>query len=67
MFAITRNEYLKFLLQLCEQKNLDNDKLMERLVNAGLPAIPKRRKISLTTQDILEESPALHEPITEIN
>lgn len=60
-------EYLKFLQQLCEQKELDNDKLMDRLINAGLPAIPKPRKLSVITQNSLEESPALHEPITEIN
>lgn len=67
-FSLTKKEYLKFLNQLCEQKELDNDQLMERLVNAGLPAIPiMPRKLSITTQDLSEESPEQPEPITEIN
>ena len=67
-FALTKKEYLKFLHQLSEQKELDNNKIMERLVDAGLPAIPiKPKKLSITTQDIFEGSPTLDEPITEIN
>lgn len=61
-------EYLKFLHQLSEQKELDNDKLMERLVNAGLPVIPiKPKKLSLIKHNILEVTPVINEIITEIN
>ncbi|CAO1343788.1 unnamed protein product [Diamesa serratosioi] len=72
-FALTKKDYIKFLRQLSDQKQVDNDKLMEQLLNAGLPEIPtKPRKLNqipqhITQDTVLEGALTLEEPITEIN
>lgn len=57
-FALTKKDYLKFLHQLSDHKQIDKEKLMESLLNAGLPAIPtKPKKLNLITST-LEETAA---------